>query len=106
MADFYGVSSNTFGILNLLHEAVERTGAHVEKVDLNITPEKISIMFLLTESHLSLHAFIKQKRWFVDCYTCGETVYPSRAIDMLINTLDFQYVYRHELIRGVQEDAH
>lgn len=105
MADFYGVSPEWFeftSLFNLMELGVTESGANIECHDGQCRNGKKSIMILLTESHYALHMFPEQRRIFVDCYTCGETVFPSKAIDVLMEHLKFKYVYRHELIRGVE----
>jgi len=62
---------------------------------LNIVAEKIhdfggavTGVWVLSESHYSLHEYPEHNYITVDCYTCGEEGDPLAAIENLIKTLD------------------
>jgi len=42
----------------------------LEEVDYNFTPEGCTILFLLSESHMSIHTFPEKQHIAFDIYTC------------------------------------
>ena len=63
----------------------------LEKVDHKFHPEGVSILYLLSESHLSIHTFPERNYIAFDLYTCR--VYPDNIVylqiyDSLISAFD------------------
>ena len=44
----------------------------LQEVDYEFTPQGCSILFLLSESHISIHTFPERKHMSLDLYTCRE----------------------------------
>ena len=87
-----------------LVEAAEACGATVLSVQSKqFEPQGATVLVLLSESHLSIHTYPEKGFAAIDCYTCGETVDPQRAVDYLVETLKPQKVFAKKLIRGVGE---
>ena len=64
---------NLQGILNAVDEAVHASGATI----LNSTPyifppNGLTVVYLLSESHASLHTYPEYGACFVDLFTCGD----------------------------------
>lgn len=65
--------SDIQGLIGAMNEAVEATGATI----LNCTPhvfppDGLTIVYLLSESHASLHTYPEFGACFVDLFTCGD----------------------------------
>ena len=54
----------------------------LEKVEHKFHPEGLSILYLLSESHLSIHTFPERSYIAFDLYTCR--VYPDNAVYLQI----------------------
>ncbi len=52
------------------------------------TPEASTAVWVLSESHFTLHEYPESNYITVDCYTCGEEGDPLAAINNLIENLD------------------
>jgi len=52
------------------------------------TSEAATVVWILSESHFSLHEYPENKYITVDCYTCGEEGDPLAAINNLIEKID------------------
>ncbi len=52
------------------------------------TAEAATVVWILSESHFSIHEYPENNYITVDCYTCGEEGDPLAAINHLIKTLD------------------
>ena len=64
----------------------------------------LTIIVLLSESHLSLHTFPEdefRKYCAVDAFTCGSVCTPSKALPVLIEGLKAQDVSSIRLERGI-----
>ena len=65
--------SDLDGMLNAMDEAVRASGATI----LNFTPHVfppngLTVVYLLSESHASLHTYPEHGACFVDLFTCGD----------------------------------
>ncbi|OOR31473.1 adenosylmethionine decarboxylase [Bacillus cereus] len=108
IVDLWGVD---FSLLNDLHflehhlvAAANRSGAHVLNVsNKEFHPYGVTVLILLSESHLSIHTYPEKKFAAIDCYTCGTSVDPQQAIDSIISVLKPERMHIKKLIRGVGE---
>ncbi|KFN01336.1 adenosylmethionine decarboxylase [Bacillus clarus] len=100
-----------FSLLNDIHflkyhlvVAAGHSGAHVLSVSKKeFHPYGVTILVLLSESHLSIHTYPEKKFAAIDCYTCGTSVEPQKAIDYIINVLKPERMYIKKLVRGIGE---
>lgn len=104
--DLYGcqtaILNDKVKIDKLLTECVKISGATVEgKLFKQFEPNGISAVFLLSESHISVHVWPDQKYASIDMYTCGQKCDPSNILDLIEKTFDPEQ-FTHRLIeRGV-----
>lgn len=59
-----------------------------------------TIVFILSESHFTVHTYPEHKYISVDCYTCGTEGKPERAIKYLIQQLPVERIRMETLERG------
>ena len=76
--DFNGVSSinlNNFEELdNFLTEVITTSGATIESKQYKIfEPQGVTILYLLSESHFSIHTWPEKNACAIDFYHCGDT---------------------------------
>ncbi|HDX9612985.1 TPA: adenosylmethionine decarboxylase [Bacillus toyonensis] len=108
IVDLWGVS---FSLLDDIHfleyhlvNAADRSGAHVLNVSTKeFDPHGVTVLVLLSESHLSIHTYPEKNFAAIDCYTCGTTVEPQMAIDYIVNILKPEQMQIKKLIRGIGE---
>ncbi|EEL73923.1 S-adenosylmethionine decarboxylase 2 alpha chain [Bacillus cereus AH676] len=106
--DLWGVD---FSLLDDIHfleyhlvNAADCSGAHVLNVSKKeFQPYGVTVLVLLSESHLSIHTYPEQNFAAIDCYTCGTTVEPQIAIDYIVNILKPERMHIKRLIRGIGE---
>jgi S-adenosylmethionine decarboxylase len=103
--DMWEIDFKLLDDLNFLQEhlkkAAEQSHANVLSIESKkFDPSGVTILVLLSESHLSIHTYPEKGFAGVDCYTCGNTVDPQIAIDYLISVLNPQKTYAKKLIRG------
>lgn len=65
------------------------------------SPQGLSGIVILAESHLSIHTFPEHEYASIDIYTCGKYTQPNLAIQYLCTSLEAKYNNCREIIRGV-----
>lgn len=101
------LSGCNFNILNdeaqmhqLAHDAAVSTGASVlQVISQRFSPQGVTALVLLAESHASLHTYPEAGVVFWDCFTCGDRCDPELSINVLKQRLqptkvDFQTIVR------------
>ena len=60
-------------LIEMLHNICEKYNFQIlEKIHYDFVPEGCSILFLLSESHISIHSFPEKRHISFDLYTCRE----------------------------------
>lgn len=106
--DLYGVRHDTLNNLTLLMfmliEAAEHCGATVLGVQSKkFEPSGVTVLVLLSESHLSIHTYPEKGFAAIDCYTCGENADPQKAMDMLLEVLKPERYFTKRVYRGYDD---
>lgn len=88
-------------LLDMSHRAVQATGAQVLDVSSHhFSPQGVTILVLLAESHASLHTYPEAGVAFWDCFTCGWSCDPELSAAVLKETLAPLSVESSCVIRG------
>ncbi|KAA0764968.1 adenosylmethionine decarboxylase [Bacillus sp. SH5-2] len=108
IVDLWGVDFSLLNDIQFLEHhlvsAADYSGAHVLNVSTKkFQPYGVTVLVLLSESHLSIHTYPEKNFAAIDCYTCGTTVEPQIAIDYIVNILKPERMHIKRLIRGVGE---
>ena len=77
--------------------------AHMHVVDFlqhNFKPYGETLVWVLSESHLSMHTYPEEKYISIDCYTCGKEGNPKRCIDKILSFLKVKIAKTNEIQRG------
>ena len=106
LVDMWGIDTflleNQSYIHTLCKLAVAKARAtFVDMVYKKFEPHGLTMLFLLEESHLSIHNYSEFGYSSIDCYCCGDAD-PNVAIDYIIKQLKPTKVIRREVTRGVQ----
>jgi len=89
-----------------LIEAARRSGALVvDSVFHRYNPQGLSGIVVIAESHLSIHTWPEYNYAAIDCFTCGTSVDPYKAIEYLKATLACKAIKVRELNRGIPSDS-
>lgn len=82
-------------------QAAEASGATILSVQAKqFSPQGVTVLVLLSESHLSIHTYPEKGFAAIDCYTCGTTVDPEVSIEYLIRILKPHKTYAKKITRG------
>lgn len=85
-------------------EAANRCGATIVGENfIKFTPQGVTGVLVLSESHLSIHTYPEEGFAAIDCYTCGTTVDPEVACDYLMDVLGGLVAGYRALQRGTGE---
>lgn len=85
-------------------EAAQRCGATVVGENfIKFSPQGVTGVLVLSESHLSIHTYPEEGFAAIDCYTCGTTVDPEVACDYLKKVLGGRVAGYRALLRGTGE---
>ena len=107
IAEFWGVDENLLNDVNKIEdnmkEAVQKAGGTILNVFTHkFSPQGVSTVITISESHLSIHTFPEHNYCAVDIYTCGKT-YPENAIKHLSDFFNPDKKNVLELQRGLPE---
>ena len=61
----------------------------------------VSGVVIIAESHLSIHTWPEYGYAAVDIFTCGDSLHPELAVDLLTNALEAKNTSTLELKRGI-----
>lgn len=86
----------------LLNEAAVECGAEVLGDSFHrFSPQGVSGVVVIAESHLFIHTWPEHGYAAVDIFTCGNRVKPEVAAEMLIHKLDSKHQAVIEMQRGI-----
>jgi S-adenosylmethionine decarboxylase len=89
-----------------LIEVAEEIGATVlNNVFHQFCPQGVSGVVVIAESHLCIHTWPEYGYAAVDIFTCGNTIDPRDAVNLLVNKLNAQEHSFRELERGLLEEV-
>jgi len=106
LAEIYGCQ---FDILNdvekverIMVKAALEAGAEVrEAVFHKFSPQGVSGVVVISESHLAIHTWPELGYAAVDVFTCGETVNPWDACNYLTEMFSAESIECKEVLRGI-----
>lgn len=106
VVDFWGVDYDLLNdeqwLKDQLVEAASRCGAMVLSVQSQqFEPQGVTVLVMLSESHISIHTYPEKQFAAVDCFTCGEAVDPKLALDLLIKMMKPTSTEGRKLVRGL-----
>lgn len=106
--DTWGVDFDKLNDLKWLEEEMKEAslicGATILSVQAKkFEPQGVTILVMLSESHLSIHTYPEKGFAALDCYTCGIDVDPQIAIDYMTKVLKPKETYNKLMIRGQGE---
>lgn len=89
-------------LLRLLTDAVVSAGATVlASFVYPFEPSGLTIVCMLAESHATIHTYPHQGVCMVDVFTCGVTIDPTVALDIVAQRIPHVREHRQVLQRGV-----
>lgn len=103
IADFWGgkIIDDSKKIEEILISAAKKGGNTPLKVIIHkFSPQGITGVVLLTESHIALHSWPEHDYLAIDIFTCGEKIFPYKSLDYFKEVFQPQRVELKEIKRG------
>lgn len=89
--------------LKAIDEGIKLSNTHSQGTLLKkFEPQGLTILILLTESHIAVHTYPEHNALFLDVFTCGLSCRPELIVDAFINNLEPGEVKKAIYYRGWQ----
>lgn len=76
-------------LIKLLEEGATKAGATVvQTIHKHFTPQGVTVLTLLSESHISIHTWPEKGEAAIDIFTCGTKCDPMDGVLHIIKALD------------------
>jgi len=95
------LNDSQYIMLTLREAIVQSNSTLLEEVKYEFTPQGITAICLLSESHISIHTWPEMEYAAVDIFTCGEHTDPKTACDFIINALQSKFPKMTIIPRGI-----
>jgi S-adenosylmethionine decarboxylase len=108
LAELYGCTFESLDDLKLVEQhmkaAALAAGAEIiECVFHKFSPQGVSGVVVISESHLAIHTWPELGYAAVDVFTCGEKVDPWDACKYLVDKFRAEYMTANEIKRGIMD---
>ncbi len=108
LAELYGCAYDSLDDLDkvqqLMKDAALAAGAEIrECVFHKFSPQGVSGVVVISESHLAIHTWPELGYAAVDVFTCGEKVDPWDVCEYLVEKFHAEYMTANEIKRGIME---
>ncbi len=110
LAELYGCNPEGLNDLKRVEKAMVsaavKAGAEVREVAFHkFSPQGVSGVVVISESHLAIHTWPEYGYAAVDVFTCGDRVDPWIACEFINEALGARHVSANEVKRGIFEEA-
>lgn len=87
---------------SLMDNAINTTGeiTVVDKFKHNFSPFGLSLIYILAESHISIHTWEEYNYISLDFYTCGDAT-PKNTCDVFLKNFKIKNIKKQIIERGV-----
>jgi S-adenosylmethionine decarboxylase len=107
IADVWGANPamlNDMALMTaVMNVALDRCGATViQTMSHRFTPQGLTVLALLAESHFSIHTYPERGFCAIDVYTCCDSINPEVAVDYVVEALGAADVKRIVVRRGYE----
>ncbi len=100
----YGILNDLERIRKIFVSAALSAGAEVRETAFHrFSPQGVSGVVVISESHLAIHTWPELGYAAVDVFTCGERVDPWVAVNAIVKDFGAEKVTASEVTRGIME---
>jgi len=87
-------------LTDLFQVAIQKSGATILNYTEHIFDNNaITFVFLLSESHCSIHTYPEHNSIFIDLFTCGDKINQQIFHDTIVDILDPKVISKQILLR-------
>ena len=106
LGEIHGCDANVLNdstiVERIMVEAALKAGAEVREVAFHkFSPQGVSGVVVISESHLAVHTWPEHGYAAVDVFTCGDSVDPWDALNFIVEQFRAQNFTASETLRGV-----
>ena len=106
IAEYYGCDRERIDQTEAMREALLAAAAAIGVTVVGeafhrYAPQGVSGVLLIAESHISIHTWPEYGYAAADIFTCGTSFHPQVVADLLIEKVECQDPYIHEVQRGM-----
>jgi len=110
LAEIYGCNPDILNDKNFIEKAMVQSalkcGAEVREVTFHkFSPQGVSGVIIISESHLTIHTWPELGYAAVDVFTCGDSINPWDACNNMTELLKAKNITAQEIKRGIFEKA-
>ncbi len=93
---------NEVGLVqDAMRDAALKAGATIRELSFHrFSPHGISGVVVIEESHLAIHTWPELNYAAVDLFTCGKSVDPWKAVEVLVSRFESTHQKSREFVRG------
>jgi S-adenosylmethionine decarboxylase proenzyme len=96
------ILNDLYAILQILQKIVQECGLTILKVSHHqFQPQGLTVLFLLSESHVSIHTWPEHGRFSMDVYSCRDDYSEEKILDILRQELTLQKLQHQVLSRTI-----
>ena len=108
LVEFWGCKSSVLNDHDFLVTSLDKAAKESNATVLSIashkfTPQGVTAILLLSESHLSIHTWPEYQYAAIDVFTCGEKMLPHKTVEVLEEMLQPEISDVQEIIRGMKK---
>jgi S-adenosylmethionine decarboxylase len=108
LVEFWGCKAKTLNDHELIVTSLEKAarlsnGTVLDVSSHQFTPQGVTAIVLLSESHISIHTWPELEYAAIDVFTCGKKMDPHKAVKVLEEMLHPSIAEVQEIIRGVKK---
>ena len=96
----YLVLENIYGIKPLMEEIIQRCKLNVvSQCEYQFSPVGATMLYLLSESHLTIHTYPEKRACSINLYTCNPNTDLNDALDIIYGFFKQPYITKKIMIR-------
>ena len=96
----YLVLENIYGVKPLMEEIIQRCKLNVvSQCEYQFSPVGATMLYLLSESHLTIHTYPEKRACSINLYTCNPNTDLNDALDIIYGFFKQPYITKKIMIR-------
>lgn len=86
--------------INHIKSVIEKNLTVVNKIEHSFTPQGETVVFILSESHFTLHTYPENKYFSLDIYVCNMDIDLKKIIDQIKDQIPLEKIDERLMLRG------
>ena len=96
----YLILENIYGVKPLMEEIIQRCKLNVvSQCEYQFSPVGATMLYLLSESHLTIHTYPEKRACSINLYTCNPNTDLNDALDIIYGFFKQPYITKKIMIR-------